>query len=68
VERPLSPRDLVLKQLANSVGSLHVFTRSAASSALSGLLGPMQEAAQELGAMQDPGYLYVRCVACSLAH
>ena len=68
VERPLSPRDMVLKKLANSVGSLHVFTRSAASSALSGLLGPMREAAQELGAMQDPGYLYVRCVACSLAH
>ncbi len=68
VERPLSPRDMVLKQLANSVGSLNVFTRSAASSALSGLLGPMQEAAKELASMQDPGHLYMRCVACSMAH
>ena len=68
VERPLSARDMVLKQLANSVGSLNVFTRSAASSALSGLLGPMQEAAKELGSMQDPGYLYMRCVTCSMVH
>ena len=66
VERPLSPRDMVLKQLANSVGNLNVFTRSAASSALSGLLGPMQEAAKELGSLQDPGYLYMRCITCSL--
>ena len=68
VERPLSPRDMVLKQLANSVGSLNVFTRSATSAALSGLLGPMQEVAKELGSMQDPGHLYMRCVTCSMAH
>ena len=67
VEIPLSPRDMLMKQLANSVGSLHVLTQSAASSALSGLLGPMQEAAKELGSMQDPGYLYMRCVSCSMA-
>lgn len=67
VEIPMSARDMLMKQLANSVGSLHVLTQSAASSALSDLLGPMQEAAKELGSMQDPGYLYMRCVSCSMA-
>ena len=67
VEMPISARDMLMKQLANSVGSLHVLTQSAASSALSDLLGPMQEAAKELGSMQDPGYLYMRCVSCSMA-
>ena len=67
VEMPMSARDMLMKQLANSVGSLHVLTQSAASSALSDLLGPMQEAAKELGSMQDPGYLYMRCVSCSMA-
>ena len=67
LEMPMSARDMLMKQLANSVGSLHVLTQSAASSALSDLLGPMQEAAKELGSMQDPGYLYMRCVSCSMA-
>lgn len=67
VEMPMSARDMLMKQLANSVGSLHMLTQSAASSALSDLLGPMQEAAKELGSMQDPGYLYMRCVSCSMA-
>ena len=67
LEMPISARDMLMKQLANSVGSLHVLTQSAASSALSDLLGPMQEAAKELGSMQDPGYLYMRCVSCSMA-
>jgi protease-4 len=67
VEIPMSARDRLMKQLANSVGSLQVLTQSAASSALSDLLGPMQEAAKELGSMQDPGYLYMRCVSCSMA-
>ncbi len=66
VELPLSPRDLLMKQLANRVGSLHLWQASAASTALSGLLGPMREAAQELGSMQDPGHIYMRCVACGL--
>ena len=66
VELPLSPRDLLMKQLANRVGSLHLWQASATSTALSGLLGPMREAAQELGSMQDPGHIYMRCVACGL--
>ena len=66
VELPLSPRDMLMKQLANRVGSLNLWTQSAAGTALSGLLGPMREAAQELAVLQDPGHLYMRCVACGL--
>ena len=65
VELPLSPRDMLLKQLANRVGSLNGWTASA-SAALSGLLGPVREAAQELGSLQDPRHLYMRCMACGL--
>jgi protease-4 len=64
VELPLSPRDMLLKQLARSVGSLNLWTSSAASTALSGLLGPMREAVEELGSLQDPANLYMRCVSC----
>jgi protease-4 len=63
---PLSPRDMVLKQLANRAGSLNLWTSSTASAALSGLLGPMKEAAQELAILQDPGHLYMRCVTCGM--
>jgi protease-4 len=66
VELPVSPRDMLMKQLANRVGSMHVWTESAASVALSGLLGPMHEAARELGSLQDPRHLYMRCIACSM--
>jgi protease-4 len=66
VELPLSPRDFLMKQLAKRVGSLNLWRESAASVALSGLLLPMREAAQELAGFQDPGHLYMRCVACGL--
>jgi protease IV len=66
VELPLSPRDMFMKQLARSVGSLNVWTDSATSAALSGLLGPVRAAAQELGSLQDPRHLYMRCIACGL--
>ncbi|MDG1945397.1 MAG: signal peptide peptidase SppA [Halioglobus sp.] len=67
VELPLSPRDMILKQLANRVGSLNLWTESAASTALNGLLAPVKAAAQELAILQDPGHLYLRCVSCSIA-
>tara|TARA_R110002072_G_scaffold1815_8_gene15377 strand:- start:64521 stop:66272 length:1752 start_codon:yes stop_codon:yes gene_type:complete len=67
VELPLSPRDMLLKQLANRVGSLNLWTESAASTALNGLLAPVKAAAQELAILQDPGHLYLRCVSCSIA-
>lgn len=66
VELPLSPRDMLMKQLAKSVGSLSLWTGSGASVALSGLLAPMREAAQELTSLQDPGHFYMRCVSCGL--
>ena len=67
LELPLSPRDMLLKQLANRVGSLNLWTESAASTALNGLLAPVKAAAQELAILQDPGHLYLRCVSCSIA-
>lgn len=66
VELPLSPRDFLMKQLAKRVGSLNVWNGSAVSTVLSGLMAPMREAAQELATLQDPGHLYMRCVACGL--
>jgi protease IV len=65
VELPLSPRDMLLKQLANRVGSLNGWAASA-SAALSVLLGPVRDAAQELANLQDPRHLYVRCLACGM--
>lgn len=67
VELPLSPRDMILKQLANRVGSLNLWTDSSASIALSRLLAPMKAAVRELAVLQDPKHLYVRCVACATA-
>ncbi|MEZ5571943.1 MAG: signal peptide peptidase SppA [Halioglobus sp.] len=64
VEQPLSPRDMLMKQLANSVGSLNLWTASATNAALSGLLAPVRGAVQELNSLQDPAHLYMRCTAC----
>jgi protease-4 len=66
VELPLSPRDMLMRQLANRVSTLNLWTASAAYTALSGVLGPMKEAAQELAGLQDPRHLYMRCIACGL--
>jgi len=65
VELPLSPRDMLLKQLANRVGSLDMWTASASAS-LAALLGPVRDAAQELASLQDPRHLYMRCLACGM--
>ena len=66
VEAPLSPKELLMRQLANSVGSLNLWPSSSASAALSGLLRPMRDAVQELASLQDPGHLFVRCIACGV--
>jgi protease IV len=65
VELPMSPRDMLLKQLANRAVSLNGWTASA-SATLSMLLGPVREAAQELATLQDPRHLYVRCLSCAM--
>lgn len=67
VEKPLSPRDMLMKQLAKSVGSLNVSAASTVSTALSVLLAPVREAVQELGSLQDPAHLYMRCLGCGTA-
>ena len=66
VEQPLSPRDMLIKQLAKSVGSLNVSTASSVSTVLSGLLVPVREAVQELGSLQDPAHMYMRCLGCGV--
>ena len=66
VELPLSPRDMLLKQLANRGASLDLWPGSGTTAALSGFLVPMREAAEELSILQDPGHLYLRCLACGL--
>ncbi|MFT4517865.1 MAG: protease-4 [Halioglobus sp.] len=65
VEMPLSPRDMIMKQLANRVASLSLWAPSASSATFSGLLKPVREAAKELAVLQDPAHMYLRCVACS---
>lgn len=64
VEKPLSPRDLLMKQLAKSVGSFNVSTTPTLNTGLSVLLAPVREAVQELGSLQDPAHLYMRCLGC----
>jgi protease-4 len=67
-ELPLSPRDMLMKELANRAGSLHLWTGSASSSVMSRLLAPVEAAAQELNVLQDPRHLYMRCIDCSVMH
>lgn len=64
VSSPLSPRDMLLKQLANRTGSLGVIKPSAQSTVLEQLLQPVQRAANELLLLQDPRHMYMRCLAC----
>lgn len=66
VELPLSPRDMLMKQLANRVGSLNLWRDSGMVTALSGLLQPVQQAVGELALLQDPGHLYMRCIPCGM--
>lgn len=64
VEQPLSPAEMVLKQLANRGASIFGVAPSASVSVLASLMTPMRDAAQELAILQDPRHIYMRCVAC----
>lgn len=65
VERPRSPRELFLQQLADRVGSLPGWVSSSSAVAtLSNLLAPVADAASELAGLKDPRHLYMRCVDC----
>jgi protease-4 len=65
VALPLSPRDMVLKQLANRLGSFDLLRGSAAAITASRWMQPMENAAVELNALQDPRHIYLRCASCS---
>lgn len=65
VELPLSPRDQLLKQLANRAAQSGWIDVNAANGVMERLLEPLREAAQELQMLQDPGHLYLRCLACA---
>ena len=64
VEPPMSPRDLLMQQLAERVGSLGVWAPSAITASLKKLLAPVANAAAELASMQDPRHIYVRGLDC----
>ncbi|MEH6588865.1 MAG: signal peptide peptidase SppA [Halioglobus sp.] len=63
---PLSPRDLLLQQLGQGVGSLEIFSGSSLASLVGGLADSFAAALDELAALKDPAHLYVRCVACGI--
>jgi protease IV len=63
---PLSPRDLLLQQLGQGVGSLEIFSGSSLTSIVAGLADSFAAALDELAALKDPAHLYVRCVACGI--
>jgi protease-4 len=64
VSMPLSPRELLLQQLADRVGSMRLWTPSAVTASLEALLAPVADAAAELASLKDPRHIYVRCLAC----
>ena len=65
VSQPLSPRDMLLKQLANRTGSLGLIKSTPTNTVLEKLLQPVENAASELSLLQDPRHLYMRCLDCS---
>jgi len=68
VELPRSPRDILMQQLVDRVGSLGIWTQSTAGATLSALLQPVAQAAGEIASLQDPRHIYLRCVACGVIH
>lgn len=64
VSLPLSPRELLLQQLADRVGSLGLWTPPAITASVAALLAPVTDAAAELASLKDPRHIYVRCLAC----
>ncbi len=66
-EMPLSPQEMLLRQLANRTA----FSGWLRNSGVTGNLGvdrilaPVRAAAAELDALADPGHLYLRCIACA---
>ena len=68
IEPYRSPRELLLQQLAERLGKLGWWRPSAVSVGLSGVLRPVAQAAAEIGSLQDPAHLYMRCISCGAAN
>ncbi|MBT4522426.1 MAG: signal peptide peptidase SppA, partial [Halieaceae bacterium] len=66
VELPVSPRDLILQQLAGRIGSMSSGLGSSAAHALSTLVEPLVSVASEIASLDDPGHFYIWCVACGV--
>ena len=65
---PMSPRDMLMQQLADRVGSLRLWTGSSTANAMSALVQPVVDAAEEIALLNDPANLYMRCLACRASH
>lgn len=64
-----SPAELFMQQLADRMGGgvsqgLLRAVDSRAGAGLAALLKPFSDVATEMGELQDPGHLYMRCVTC----
>jgi len=64
IQPQLSPRELLLQQLAERVGSLRLWVPSSLSASLDRLIAPVADAAAELASLRDPRHLYARCLPC----
>jgi protease-4 len=63
---PMSPRDLLLQQLADRAGNLRLWTASSTATALSQFVQPVVSLAQEIGNLNDPANLYLQCLSCKM--
>ncbi len=68
IEPYRSPRELFLQQLAERLGRVAWWRHSTASTTLAGLLQPVAQAVAEIGSLQDPAHLYMRCVPCGAVY
>jgi protease-4 len=63
VQQPLSPRDMLLRQLASRVGVTGLLP--GLDGGMQQLLQPVATAASTLTELNDPAHLYMRCVGCA---
>ncbi|MEQ9464433.1 MAG: signal peptide peptidase SppA [Haliea sp.] len=63
VQEPLSPRDLLLQQLASRIGVVAPWPGLGAG--VQQLVQPLASVARMLAEMNDPAHLYMRCLSCS---
>ncbi len=64
VQEPLSPRDMLLQQLASRVGAV-VAPWPGLGAGMQGLVQPLASVARSLAQMNDPTHLYMRCLSCA---